>query len=484
MTKSRLLGCLVVVLGMASFVGAESQTTYSAVFLDGGKIGHAKLTRTVDGDRVTTALTTQMTMDRMGMQLSITQEETSVETLDGKPISFTSKQSLGAMGQEISGQITGDKLEITTVMGDNQQVKTIDWPAGAVLSEGERLIHIEKGLAEGTSYQYSLFTPSMMKALDVQVAVGAKQKVDLLGRVVMLTEVTVAVPSMMGAMSSTVYVDDDFEALKTTMPIAGMMLEMVACDKTFALSPDNPKDMFDKLLLPLPGPLPVESAKAIRYTLKSRSNESLKFPITDNQHMVSKPGGFTLLTVSPVKASPRQKMPYKGSDKDAIEALKPSVYIQSDAPEIKALSRQAVGKKIVDAAIAAKRIEKFVNSYIDEKNLSVGYGSALEVAQTREGDCSEHAVLTAALCRAAGIPAQVVAGLVYTEIFADRGPVFAPHAWTQVFIGGKWIGLDATGRPFGPGHITQSIGNGDPDGFISMLATMGQFEIVDVKILK
>ncbi len=483
MIKSRAAACLIIVLSLTGFAGAKSETTYSAMFLDGGKIGYSKLTRTVTGDRVTTEIYMKMTMDRLGVSLSITQEETSVETAAGEPISFTSKQSLGAMGQEIRGQITGSKLEITTVMGGPQQVRTIDWPVGAVLAEGARLARIKNGLAEGTTYAVKVFMPMTMSAMDVQAVVGPKVKVDLLGRVVMLTEVKTTSQSMMGSITETGYVDDDFTIQKSLASAAGMMIEGIVCDEAFALSPDNPLDILDKLLLPAPGPLAVESAKMIQYTLKSRSGESLVFPVTDSQKVTSRSAAVTLLTVSPAKATPGQNMPYKGSDKDAIEALKPTMYVQSDDPKIKALARQAIGDA-TDAAVAAKRIEKFVNGYITEKSFAVGYASALEVAQSQEGDCSEHALLTAALCQAAGIPAQVVTGMVYAERFAGKANIFGPHAWVQVYAGGKWVGLDATSRPFGPGHIALSVGNGSPEGFISLVNTMGKFDIVEAKVIK
>jgi len=73
-----------------------------------------------------------------------------------------------------------------------------------------------------------------------------------------------------------------------------------------------------------------------------------------------------------------------------------------------------------DRLLEAPRIEQFVGDHIDEKNLSIGYASALEVAQSKQGDCSEHAVLAAAICRAAGIPARVATGLVYVEEFMAR----------------------------------------------------------------
>jgi len=94
-----------------------------------------------------------------------------------------------------------------------------------------------------------------------------------------------------------------------------------------------------------------------------------------------------------------------------------------------------------------QKIEKFVCEYISDKNLSVGYASAAEVAQSREGDCTEHAVLVAALCRAVGIPARVTVGLVYVDSFGGQENIFGPHAWAEVNINSKWYGLDATGAP-------------------------------------
>ena len=75
---------------------------------------------------------------------------------------------------------------------------------------------------------------------------------------------------------------------------------------------------------------------------------------------------------------------------------------------------------------AVRRIESFVARYIDNKSMSVGYASAVEVVESRQGDCSEFAVLTAALCRAVGIPAQVVVGIAYVKEFAGI-PILSPR---------------------------------------------------------
>ena len=42
--------------------------------------------------------------------------------------------------------------------------------------------------------------------------------------------------------------------------------------------------------------------------------------------------------------------------------------------------------------------------------------TADHVAKTLEGDCTEYAMLTAAMCRAEGVPSRTAMGLVYADI--------------------------------------------------------------------
>lgn len=72
-----------------------------------------------------------------------------------------------------------------------------------------------------------------------------------------------------------------------------------------------------------------------------------------------------------------------------------------------------------------------------DKQMTVSLPSAVDVLQSRRGDCNEHATLFAALARAAGIPAKLCLGVVYMD---GR---FYYHAWNAVYCG-KWIELDPT----------------------------------------
>ena len=74
-------------------------------------------------------------------------------------------------------------------MGGAVQENSIVWPAGAMMAEGLRLNELEKKLNEGTTYEAQVFSPGIMNAVKTRVKVGAKQDIDLLGRIVKLTKV-------------------------------------------------------------------------------------------------------------------------------------------------------------------------------------------------------------------------------------------------------------------------------------------------------
>ena len=95
-----------------------------------------------------------------------------------------------------------------------------------------------------------------------------------------------------------------------------------------------------------------------------------------------------------------------------------------------------------------------------------------------------NAVLTAAMCRAVGIPARVVSGLIYTENLSGQKDVFGGHAWTEAYVGGVWIGLDATRSPqgYGAGHIILAYGHGNPNDFLNLVKVLGAFRIDKVTI--
>ena len=152
---------------------------------------------------------------------------------------------------------------------------------------------------------------------------------------------------------------------------------------------------------------------------------------------------------TPERLNARYRLPASGGEWDAY--LIPGPLVQSDDPRIQAQARQIVGRTR-NPRRAADLIGQWVYHEID-KRITVSVPSAVEVLQTRRGDCNEHTVLYVALARAVGLPARTAAGLVYVD-----GRFFY-HAWPEVYLDG-WVAVDPTfGQlPADAAHLRFTIG--------------------------
>jgi len=163
------------------------------------------------------------------------------------------------------------------------------------------------------------------------------------------------------------------------------------------------------------------------------------------------------------------------ADGEGMESyLSPTPFIQSSEPSlVKQASDIIDGER--DALRAAALISEWVFRTV-EKKPTLSIPSALDVLRFRVGDCNEHAVLFVALCRAAGIPSKLCAGLVYNE------GSFYYHAWSEVFVG-QWVSVDPTMNQL-PGDATHiRLVDGGLDQQLEIVKLIGvlQVEVVDYR---
>jgi Transglutaminase-like superfamily len=148
--------------------------------------------------------------------------------------------------------------------------------------------------------------------------------------------------------------------------------------------------------------------------------------------------------------------------------IQPTPFLQSDHPQIRALARQIIGGE-QDARKAALRIKDWIYREI-AKEATVSIPSALEVLQTKKGDCNEHTVLFNSLARAIGIPAKTVVGVVYL-----RG-AFYYHAWSEIWLG-QWVSLDSVLDQFPADATHIKFLEGEIDRQIDILQLIGNLKI-------
>ena len=119
--------------------------------------------------------------------------------------------------------------------------------------------------------------------------------------------------------------------------------------------------------------------------------------------------------------------------------LRPNAMIESEDPRVVAHATKATAG-MADPWQKAQAVEHWVFENINKKNFETSFAPAGEVARDLTGDCTEHSVLTAAMCRAVGIPCRVVVGLIYDE----PHQAFGFHMWDEVYVNRRWVAIDAS----------------------------------------
>ncbi len=114
-------------------------------------------------------------------------------------------------------------------------------------------------------------------------------------------------------------------------------------------------------------------------------------------------------------------------------------FVDVDEPPVAALRDEIT--RDAGPAPDARALEAFVDRWIEKKSWGRGLDPASIVARRREGDCTEHAVLLAAVARLFGKPSRVVLGIAVLE---HEGRLLAlGHAWSEIHEDGRWRLADA-----------------------------------------
>jgi hypothetical protein len=275
------------------------------------------------------------------------------------------------------------------------------------------------------------------------------------------------------------WIDRTGEIVKTRMP--GLAMESYRTTREIALEEAQavaaPFDLGLASMVRLEEPLrDAHQARRIRYRVRLAEGDPAGV-------FVSGPGQ----TVKAINAHTAELVlhrtgndlvaPRAGSEPTSADR-ESNAMIQSDAPSIIEMAKEAVGD-LPDAVSVAQSIERYVHDVVQTKDFSQAFATAAEVAATRQGDCTEHAVLLAALARARGIPARVVIGLVYVE----SQQAFGYHMWNELYVEGGWMPLDGTmGRQgIGATHLKlahSSLAGGTAFScFLPVAQVLGQLEI-------
>jgi hypothetical protein len=171
---------------------------------------------------------------------------------------------------------------------------------------------------------------------------------------------------------------------------------------------------------------------------------------------------------------PEMRAPLTDAERKKMLGATPTV--QSDHEKVRELAKEIVGDE-TDVHKKAVLIKRWVYRNL-RKSFKDNATTSLEVLRNKAGDCTEHALLFAALARAAGIPAREVGGVAY---YSDGKPLFGWHAWAEYHDGHHWASIDPTWNQdrIDATHVKFSD-SGDDMTWINVLGKV-KFKVVKVE---
>jgi hypothetical protein len=490
----RLLLPALLILSVSPALRAELpiEERWYMLQLQGKRAGHVweRTERAPDAWRQWTKMV--MSVKRANATIDILIESTVVEKPDGTPVSISSKMAMGAEPTTTTYTFKPDGVEVEVSQKDRVVSKTTE-----SLPEGKWMLPISAAdyaaaeLAAGkTEMTLRIIDPTTgLKPLTYTRKVIERANIDVLGKTVPAVKWSSTVDAVPG-LESVEYVDDQGKIIKNDITIGAMNMEMMECDRQLALAKVDPPELMASTLVAIDEP--IKNPREVRDSAFELSLDSGSFP------------AFPTTSIQSAKAPDRRKYYIRTAMRSPVNAPeddnKAAKYRAANAmlnfndPEVRRVQAEAsVGMEgVIDSAELAERMRQYVHDYIKSKSLNVGFASASETARIAEGDCSEHAVLLAALLRGAGIPSRVASGLVYVDEFAGHKNVFGYHMWTQALLDTKgrrlWVDLDATidkRFAFDATHIcleTSAMGDGETiNSLVTLAPVIGKLKIKVIK---
>lgn len=462
-----------------------AQEIWEVQAIDGVKVGYAHMAvdrRTEAGrDVFHFQEESSMALLREGKEVRIEAELSSVEPTGGGLESYQMRVRQGRLVMESSGRVVGGQLELELRAGGNVSRGRLPWPADCGGPHAVELSLWQSPMKPGQTRTLRALIPAINQIGRIELTARQYETVRLPEKPSRLLRIETQTTLADGqTLTGTLWTDPAGDILKEHNRELDLVSFRASKQMALEASAAARYDLLADLFVPVKRRLeePYRSRR-IRYRVRLSGDDPARvFPSSPTQTVRST--GPETAEVVVVAAGPKRldQLPQATQPPGQAER-EPNSIIQSDDATIRRLAAEAVGQ-LGDPCEQVLALEGFVHRFV-EVDYSQAFASAVDVASTRRGDCSEHAVLLAALARAVGIPARVVVGLIYTE--GSKGPGFAYHMWNQVYVEGRWVPLDATLALGGTGAARLAIAHHSLEGasalscFLPVARVAGQLEI-------
>ncbi len=427
------------------------------LFRTSRKIGHMQIrvARQPWGARhlVRTDMLQNVAMQRYEQEVAQQILLSSLETESGRVLRMRSELNNGGEAMTTDVVARGGTIQLTVSTLGQQESLELDWHDDWRGFFAEHQTLRRRPLSAGETREIKTFVPVLNVVGDLLLTGMEQEWIETPFGPEQLLRIESQLKTPQITLESTLWMDPEGTVRKYVVRQGSMTAYQTV--KRVALAPNDDVDLYEAIQIQVATPVPQPHSKRMatyRLRLKSGRDPAEFFFSGPAQQLEIEQPGVAQVTVRAIRPDAPREIPPPEKPPQETD-LAANNLIQTDDPIIRGLAAEVLPAESNGASGDdwewALACEQFVHRLIERKVLTEAFRSAAEVARTRQGDCTEHAVLLAALCRARGIPARVVTGLVAV------GNLYGFHMWNEVWINDRWIPLDATlaRGGIGAGHL-------------------------------
>jgi len=415
-------------------------------FIKGAKIGHthtAYFHEQVASERLV-RIESQVTMvlTRADQRIEQSLDNVSWETEAGDVRRFRHTMNVGGSQQLTRGTVVGREATLTLVTAGKATTSSIPWPEGTRGESGANDELRRRPLQPGESRTIAMFVPVLNQIAQVSMTARGRDPTQLAGtetRELLRVDMQAELPGGI-RLPTTVWVDEQGETWKSYMPGLEQTTLRTSAERATANDPQGLKlDIgFAAKVTTTPPLVKAHDTKLVRYRIALDGGDSASvFLNGESQRVRRLDDGTAEVTVVALRPDSPRTADVKIAPPTDGDRL-PNNWIQSDDPTVVKLAAEAAGDATDPWGIGV-RMEQHLRARWHSLPISSAFATAADAAKTLTGDCTEFAVVLAAMLRARGIPAKTAIGLVYV----DSEQAFLYHMWTEAYIGERWLPLDA-----------------------------------------
>jgi len=354
------------------------------------------------------------------------------------------------------GTVENNRVHFTLDTGHSIIKDTVTLAAPPQLDINERNTLLEQLHTPGEKIKVPSFDPLSLTGREATVEYQGRKKILIQGKIRLLHQFK----ETFSGIRVHFWLNDQGRVIKEQSPAGFVLIAEPEFRAKDIIKPG--KELLSSVAVPLSGAPPHGDVDRITYRLTLPADLDLDL---DGGRQDFK---GNLLTLSREQI-PSKTAPTTNNSCGRPQSLRPSRYIQSAHPDIKALAASIVADE-TDPALQTRKLADWLYRNI-EKRPVLGLPDALTTLRTKKGDCNEHAALFAALSRSLGIPTVIATGVTLYK------GAFYYHAWNEVCLDGRWFTLDTTTNQMPADLFHIRFGRGDADQQIKIGAIIGRLKI-------